>query len=93
MENKQNASQEDISTLKQKYEELKQKYEVLRSKAGEEWSHIKEKMHVYGEGTEEFIDSVGRYIKENPQRSTIIAASIGFGIGLILGLIIKGDKK
>ncbi len=88
----ENTNQED-ARIKQKYEELKQKYEKLKSKVGEEWDQVKEKMHVYQEGAEEFIDSVGRYIKENPQRATIIAASIGLGVGLILGLLIRSGKK
>ncbi|MFN3605062.1 MAG: hypothetical protein ACK4UJ_10165 [Leptonema sp. (in: bacteria)] len=72
---------------------IKQKYEKFKSKAEEEWGHLKEKIQVYGEGAEEFIDSLGRYIKENPQRASIIAASLGLGLGLILGLLIRGSKK
>lgn len=72
---------------------LKQKYEKIKTKAGEEWEHLKEKMQAYGEGAEEFIDSLGKYIKENPQRASIIAAALGLSIGFILGLLIRGGKK
>ncbi|GIX41326.1 MAG: hypothetical protein KatS3mg129_1059 [Leptospiraceae bacterium] len=93
MEETQNISQEEVSVLKQKYEDLKQKYEALKGKAGEEWIHIKEKMQVYGEGAEEFFDSLSRYIKENPQRASIIAGALGLSIGFILGILIRGGKR
>jgi ElaB/YqjD/DUF883 family membrane-anchored ribosome-binding protein len=92
MEEAKNLSQEETTVSKQKYEELKQKYEALRSKVGEEWVHIKEKMKVYGEGAEEFFDSLARYIKENPQRASIIAGILGLSVGLILGILIRGGK-
>ena len=92
MEEAKNLSQEETTVSKQKYEELKQKYEALRSKVGEEWVHIKEKMQIYGEGAEEFFDSLARYIKENPQRASIIAGILGLSVGLILGILIRGGK-
>jgi ElaB/YqjD/DUF883 family membrane-anchored ribosome-binding protein len=92
MEEAKNLSQGETTVSKQKYEELKQKYEALRSKVGEEWVHIKEKMQVYGEGAEEFFDSLARYIKENPQRASIIAGILGLSVGLILGILIRGGK-
>jgi ElaB/YqjD/DUF883 family membrane-anchored ribosome-binding protein len=92
MEEAKNLSQEETTVSKQKYEELKQKYEALRSKVGEEWVHIKEKMQVYGEGAEEFFDSLARYIKENPQRASIIAGILGLSVGLVLGILIRGGK-
>lgn len=72
---------------------LKQKYEKIKAKAGEEWANLKEKMQAYGEGAEEFIDSLGKYIKENPQRASIIAAALGLSIGFILGLLVRGGRK
>lgn len=92
MEETQNLSQEN-SALKQKYDDLKQKYEALKSKVGEEWVHIKEKMQVYSEGADEFFDALARYIKENPQKASIIAGLLGLSIGFILGILIRGDKK
>ncbi len=93
MEQTNQTTQEDISVLKKKYEELKQKYDQLREKLGEEWVNIKDKMQVYGEGAEEVIDSISRYIKENPQRASIIAGLLGLGLGFILGMLIRGNKK
>jgi len=63
-----------------------------RQRAGEEWDHVRDRLSVYGEGADEFIDAVARYIKENPQRSAIIAGATGLGIGLIAGLILRGRR-
>ncbi len=71
---------------------LKEKVQQARQKAGEEWEHVRDRLSVYGEGADEFIDSVGRYIKENPQRSAMIAAAAGVGFGLILGLLVRGRR-
>ncbi|KAB2932965.1 MAG: hypothetical protein F9K24_08855 [Leptonema illini] len=71
---------------------LKEKVQQARQKAGEEWEHVRERLSVYGEGADEFIDSVGRYIKENPQRSAMIAGAAGLGIGLIAGLLLRGRR-
>jgi ElaB/YqjD/DUF883 family membrane-anchored ribosome-binding protein len=71
---------------------LKEKVQMARQKAGEEWEHVRERLSVYGEGAEEFIDSLARYIKENPQRSAMIAGAAGLGIGLILGLLLR-DRR
>jgi hypothetical protein len=92
MEEAKNLSQGETTVSKQKYEELKQKYEALRSKAREEWVHIKEKMQFMEKGAEEFFDSLARYIKENPQRASIIAGILGLSVGLILGILIRGGK-
>ncbi len=72
---------------------LKQKFENLKTKAEEEWGHIKQKIQVYGEGAEEFIDSLGKYIKENPQRASLIAVALGLSLGFILGLLVRGGRK
>ncbi|MCS7204712.1 MAG: hypothetical protein NZ853_03365 [Leptospiraceae bacterium] len=88
----QEQNQQEISKFQQAYEELKQKLESIRVKAEEELRLLREKAKVYGAGAEEFIDSVGRYVKENPQRSSIIAILIGFVIGLLLGLLIKKNN-
>lgn len=84
--------EKEFDQVKQE-ENLKQKYENLKNKAGEEWTHIKEKIQVYGEGAEEFIDALGKYIKENPQRASMIAAALGLSLGFILGLLIRGGRK
>lgn len=93
MEQSNQTTQEEISVLKKRYEDLKQKYDQLKEKVGEEWVHIKDKMHVYGEGAEEAIDAMSRYIKENPQRASIIAGLLGLSVGFILGILIRGNKK
>lgn len=80
------------SRVKGGYESVKNEAAHLRERAGEGYQHMKERVAVYGEGAHEFIDAVGQYIKENPQRSAIIAASAGLGAGLILGLLIRGKR-
>lgn len=80
------------SKFKDKYENVKNEAAHLRERAGEGYQHMKERVSVYGEGANEFIDAVGQYIKENPQRSAMIAASAGVGVGLVLGLLIRGRR-
>lgn len=93
MEQSNLTTQEEISLLKKKYDDLKQKYDQLKEKLGVDWGQIKDKMQVYGEGAEEVIDAMSRYIKENPQRASIIAGLIGLGIGFILGMLIRGNRE
>ncbi len=71
---------------------LKEKYQQIKAKAGDELSNVRERMAVYGEGAEEFIDSVGRYVKENPQRSVMIAGAVGLGLGVLVGLLVRGRR-
>ncbi|MBW7857634.1 MAG: hypothetical protein H3C43_04920 [Leptonema sp. (in: Bacteria)] len=71
---------------------IKERVQHAKQRAGEEWENVRERISVYGEGADEFIDSVGRYIKENPQRSAIIAAASGLGAGLILGLLLRSRR-
>lgn len=71
---------------------LKEKYHQVRARAGEEWSNVRERLSPYGEGAEELIDSVGRYVKENPQRSVMIAGAAGLGLGVLVGLLLRGRR-
>ena len=80
------------SKVKSGYQSVKSEAAHIKERAGEEYQHLKEKAAVYGEGAQEFIDAVGQYIKENPQRAALIAASAGLGMGLLLGLLIRGRR-
>lgn len=71
---------------------IKEQVQHAKKRAGEEWENVRERISVYSEGADEFIDAVGRYIKENPQKSAIIAAASGLGAGLILGLLLRSRR-
>jgi len=71
---------------------LKEQAGQLAGKAKEGIARLNEKTAVYQEGAKEFLDSVGLYIKENPQRSAIIAILTGLGLGLILGRLTKRSR-
>ena len=72
---------------------IKEGIQSLGADAGEKFNELREKMMVYREGANEFFDSMADYIKENPQKSAIIAGSIGMGIGVILGLLMRGSRR
>lgn len=74
--------------LKQGYEQLKGQAQKARARAQETYEQARARAHVYGEGAQEFVDAAGQYVKENPERSTLIAGVTGLGFGLLLGLLI-----
>lgn len=71
---------------------LKEKVQQVRARAGEEWSNVRDRVSVYSEGADEFIDSVGRYVKENPQRSVMIAGAVGVSVGVLIGLLLRSRR-
>lgn len=71
---------------------LKEKVQQVRARAGEEWANVRDRVSVYSEGADEFIDSVGRYVKENPQRSVMIAGAVGVSVGVLIGLLLRSRR-
>ena len=72
---------------------IKEGMQNLGSEAEQQFNELREKVMVYREGANEFFDSMAEYIKENPQRATLIGGSIGLGVGIILGLLIRGGRR
>jgi len=79
--------------LKEGIKNLKGDAEQYRDFAEEGYREFREKMSVYREGANEFIDAMGVYIKENPQKSALIASGIGFGFGMIVALLLRGGRR
>ncbi|MGJ4789231.1 DUF883 family protein [Leptospira koniambonensis] len=86
--------------LSEELQILKDKAKQITGKAREEYlehvSDLKEKLkQVTGETSEkakQIIDQTGTYIKENPQKATLIGLGVGVGIGMIVGMLI-GRRK
>lgn len=57
--------------------------------AAEEIEHLRGRLGEYQERSQEFLDVLSEFVKENPQHAAILAATTGLGIGLILGLLLR----
>jgi ElaB/YqjD/DUF883 family membrane-anchored ribosome-binding protein len=79
--------------IKENLKHIKEDASHYAERAGEGIREFREKMHVYREGANEFLDSMSTYIKENPQRSALITGGIGLGLGIILGLLMRGGRR
>jgi len=77
---------------KGRIEQIKEQAGNIAGKARESLNKLNESTAVYQEGSKEFLDSVGLYIKENPQRSAMIAILTGIGLGIVLGRISKRGR-
>lgn len=75
-----------------RFSHLKEEASKLSDKAREELQKLKEKASVYKEGATEFLDAASTYVKENPQRSMVIAGVAGIGLGVIIGLLLRGRR-
>jgi len=71
---------------------FKEEASHLGDRAKEELGKLKDRASVYKEGANEFLDAAAAYIRENPQRSVLIAAGTGIGLGIILGLLMRGRR-
>lgn len=84
-------------SLSEELQNLKNKAKKITGKAREEYlehvSDLKEKLkQVTGETSEkakQIIDQTGTYIKENPQKATLISLGVGVGLGLVIGLLLR----
>ena len=71
---------------------IEERAQQLGQRATEQAQHVRERVSVYQAGASEFLDSMAVYIKENPQRSALIAAGMGVGVGIILGMLMRGRR-
>lgn len=79
--------------LREGYEQLKSEAETLQNQAREKMNQLKGRMDAYRDEASELLDSTNVYIKENPQKSAIIAALSGFTLGMFIGLLVRGGKN
>ena len=78
--------------MKEGVDHLKEEAAHLRDKAEEGYRYVRERAQPYQQEAHEFIDSVGKYAKENPQTAAMIAGAAGMGIGIILGMLMRGNR-
>lgn len=84
------SNEDAVTRLKDSVQTLKEDVADLQSRASARLNDLKEKSQVYREKGGEVIDSLGEYCKENPQQAAIVAGAAGLGIGVILGLLMRG---
>lgn len=93
MDVKDNSIQQEQIHYKEKSKEIANK---AREKYLEQVSDFKERVkYMSGEATEkakEVIDTVGTYVKENPQKASVIAIVLGVFIGFVLSLFFRRSK-
>ena len=71
---------------------IEERAQQLGQRASESVQQVRERAAAYQAGASEFLDSMAVYIKENPQRSAMIAAGMGLGLGVIVGLLLRGRR-
>lgn len=71
---------------------LGQRLGHMKDEAVQMGHKVKERMTVYKEGASEFMDGMSEYVKENPQKSALIAMGAGVGLGIIIGLLLRGRR-
>lgn len=64
----------------------------MKEEAAQLGEKLKERVTVYKEGASELLDSASEYIKEHPQKSAMIALGVGVGLGVIVGLLLRGRR-
>jgi len=81
---------EEIKMYEKKAKEIES---VAKEKYMEQVSDIKQKLGKVSEEAglraKEVIDTVGTYVKENPQKAAVVGFSLGLGIGIALGWMFK----
>lgn len=89
----QPGAQTRTGKIKEQLHHLEERAQQFGGKAAETVGQLRDRAGVYREGASEFIDSMAVYIKENPQRSAMIAAGVGVGFGIILGMMMRGNRR
>ena len=84
------AHDDNVTRLKETVQSLKEDVAELQNRASAGLRDLKEKGQEYRQMSGEVIDSVAAYCKENPQQAALIAAATGLGVGIILGLLMRG---
>ena len=59
----------------------------------EGWREFRNRASVYQGEANEFLDELAKKIKENPQQSALVAGAVGVGVGLVLGLMMRGRRR
>ncbi|MGE8722962.1 hypothetical protein ACO2KH_16240 [Leptospira terpstrae] len=81
---------DEIKLYEKKAKEIEQR---AKEKYMEQVSDIKQKLGKASEEAsikaKEVIDTVGTYVKDNPQKAAVIGFSVGLGLGLTLGWFFK----
>lgn len=81
---------EEIKMYEKKAKEIES---IAKEKYMEQVSDIKQKLGKVSEEAglraKEVIDTVGTYVKENPQKAAVVGFSLGLGIGIALGWMFK----
>ncbi|EMY59695.1 hypothetical protein [Leptospira terpstrae] len=81
---------DEIKLYEKKAKEIEQR---AKEKYMEQVSDIKQKLGKASEEAsikaKEVIDTVGTYVKDNPQKAAVIGFSVGLGLGLALGWFFK----
>ncbi len=89
VENSEN-NEDAMTRLKDSVQSLKADVAELQDRASAGLRDLKDKSQVYREKSGEVIGSVAEYCKENPQQAALIAGATGLGVGIILGLLMRG---
>jgi ElaB/YqjD/DUF883 family membrane-anchored ribosome-binding protein len=88
----ENIEEQAKEKIREGMRHIKEESGHLSEKAREGARYMKEKVMRYREDGGEFLDEASEYIKKNPQQSTMIAAALGALIGIIVGLLIRGNR-
>lgn len=86
-------SDEFASEIESRKHQAKLIKDRAREKYLEQVSDLKERIKQFGgeagEKAKQVIDNAGEYIKENPQKSALIGLSVGVGLGILIGMLIR----
>lgn len=89
MEENNNGNETSVKKIKDNLENLEKKVKDMGRKAAGSAVKMKANAAHYQDEAAELLDSLAKYIDENPQKATIIAAATGLGIGIIVGLLLR----
>jgi ElaB/YqjD/DUF883 family membrane-anchored ribosome-binding protein len=88
----ENIEEQAKEKIREGMRHIKEETGHLSEKAREGARVAREKALHYREDAKEFLDDASEYIKKNPQQSTLIAAGVGALAGIIIGLLIRGNR-
>ncbi|MCZ8155600.1 MAG: hypothetical protein O9264_05750 [Leptospira sp.] len=81
---------DEIKLYEKKAKEIER---IAKEKYMEQVSDIKQKFGKVSEDAtlkaKEVIDTVGTYVKENPQKAAVIGFGVGLGLGMAIGWFFK----
>lgn len=92
-EHQEHHEKDRAERLKEGYEHLKGEAQAYQEKARESYKQLRDRVDHYRSNANDFLDQTTVYMKENPQRSSMIAALGGLVVGLFMGLLIRGGHR